>query len=423
MQKILIICPCFRDRRELLAMPSSSAYSFIFHDFISDYLEEFVFDNAIDEGRDDNILNTIDQIIDTYKNDSLSGVIASDDYPGSTIASVVAKELQLPGPDPRAVLLCQHKYYSRVAQQKYVPEAVPAFSIVDPLTMKQQPPPLPFPFFIKPVKSYFSCNANMIKSLEDLLSLNNHVPSQAFFKPFNQLLSRYTDFKYDGHHLIAEELMTGHQCTFEGCMYHGKMYALGVVDSIMYPGTMSFKRFEYPSSLPQDVQQRMESISSRCMQGMGFDNGMFNIEFFYDADNNTLKIIEINPRMASQFADLYEKVDGTNSYQVALDIATGKPPKLQKRQGYFQVAASCALRTFEDKVVHSIPDEECIKALQQTYPYTRIEIFGKKGYPLSHELQDGKSYRYAIVNLGANSKEEMDIKLSKCISKMNIQLK
>ena len=41
---------------------------------------------------------------------------------------------------------------------------------------------------------------------------------------------------------------------------------------------------------------------------------MFNIEMMYDAATDRIGIIEINPRMASQFADLYEKVDGTNSY-------------------------------------------------------------------------------------------------------------
>ena len=57
----------------------------------------------------------------------------------------------------------------------------------------------------------------------------------------------------------------------------------------------------------------MAEIAKTLMRGMGFDNGMFNIEMMYDADADRIGIIEINPRMASQFADLYEKVDGTNS--------------------------------------------------------------------------------------------------------------
>ena len=59
------------------------------------------------------------------------------------------------------------------------------------------------------------------------------------------------------------------------------------------------------------------------MSGLGFDNCMFNIEMMYDAREDRIAIIEINPRMASQFADLYEKVDGTNAYEVLLDLGMG----------------------------------------------------------------------------------------------------
>ena len=67
----------------------------------------------------------------------------------------------------------------------------------------------------------------------------------------------------------------------------------------------------------------MADIAKRLMSGLGFDNGMFNVEMMYDARDDRIAIIEINPRMASQFADLYEKVDGTNAYEVLLDLGIG----------------------------------------------------------------------------------------------------
>ena len=84
------------------------------------------------------------------------------------------------------------------------------------------------------------------------------------------------------------------------------------------------------------------------MEGLGFDNGLFNIEMTYDAAADRIAIIEINPRMASQFADLYEKVDGTSSYRVLLDIARGAGARLhaKTRALYFcrELRAACLRR-------------------------------------------------------------------------------
>ena len=62
-------------------------------------------------------------------------------------------------------------------------------------------------------------------------------------------------------------------------------------DSIMYPGTIAFERFEYPSSLPEPVQQRMGGIARRLMRGIGYQDGMFNIEFMYDPETEAIRII------------------------------------------------------------------------------------------------------------------------------------
>src|SRR4030095_11689641 len=57
------------------------------------------------------------------------GVIATEDYPAALVASILARALNLPGPSPESVLLCQHKYYSRLIQQKIIPDAVPPFDL------------------------------------------------------------------------------------------------------------------------------------------------------------------------------------------------------------------------------------------------------------------------------------------------------
>ena len=47
------------------------------------------------------------------------------------------------------------------------------------------------------------------------------------------------------------------QVTVEGYAFGGEVDILGVVDSIFFPGTLAFSRFDYPSALPEGVQERM----------------------------------------------------------------------------------------------------------------------------------------------------------------------
>jgi hypothetical protein len=158
----------------------------------------------------------------------------------------------------------------------------------------------------------------------------------------------------------------------------------------------------------------MSDIAATLMPGLGFDNGLFNIEMMYDPSSGAISIIEINPRMASQFADLYEKVDGTNSYAVLLDIAQGRAPHFTRRQGRYGFAASIVLRSFDDYVVAALPSEADLERLKRAYPDIRVEILARVGRALSSEMQDGTSYRYSIVNLGGKDRDDVLAQFAAC---------
>jgi biotin carboxylase len=226
----------------------------------------------------------------------------------------------------------------------------------------------------------------------------------------------------DTTRLIAEGLIKGVQVTVEGYSYAGEVHILGVVDSIFFPGSLAFSRFDYPSALPEGVQERMADIAGRLMSGLGFDNFMFNIEMMYDAREDRIAIIEINPRMASQFADLYEKVDGTNAYEVLLDLGCGVRPSPKRRQGKYRFAASCVLRTFEDGLVAALPCEDRLADIERAYPDIRVEIHATSGRKLSYELQDGKSFRYGIVSLGGRDRAEVLRQFAACQAELGIVL-
>ena len=126
--------------------------------------------------------------------------------------------------------------------------------------------------------------------------------------------------------------------------------------------------------------------------------------------------------MASQFADLYEKVDGTSSYAVLLDIACGRTPRFTRRQGRYGFASSFVLRSFEDYIVAALPIEADLERLAQLYPDIRVELHGTLGRKLSAELQDGRSYRYGIVSLGGSDRADVLAQYESCRDRLGISL-
>jgi biotin carboxylase len=274
---------------------------------------------------------------------------------------------------------------------------------------------IPFPLFLKPVKSCFSINALQVDSLPELrrIAQMNRMP-EGFLRPFNDLLKAYTNYEYDASCLLAEELLEGVQVSLEGYAFEGEVRTLGIIDALMYPDTISFERFIYPSRLPAEVQARMRQIAQAFINGIGYDNALFNMELMYDPATGGIHIIEVNPKIASQFPDLFEKVDGTSSYAPLLQIALGERPTFEHGRGSFKLAASCVLRCFEDRRVLSAPTDEQVAKLVRRFPDARIEISVAAGQLLSDIMQDGKSFRYGLINIGANSEAELEAKLELC---------
>jgi biotin carboxylase len=404
---ILVLCPTHRDHRELgrLARPETH---YLFHDYASTSLEELIGGGAGASDTAADPIAELDRILARIERLEIEAVVSTDDYPGSVLAAVVAKHLCLPGPEPEVNLVCQHKYLSRVAQRKIAPAAVPSFLLIDVADQAALPDDICFPAFVKPVKSFFSIGAQAVTSRAELAAVKcRWARLDQFFLPLERLLQLYTGVGIGTKRVIAEGLLVGEQVTVEGYAYGGEVSILGVVDSILFPGTVAFSRFEYPSSLPESVHARMADLVGSLMRGIGFDNGMFNVELMYDEAEDRIGIIEINPRMASQFADLYEKVDGTNSYEILLDIGAGRAPAPKRRQGSHSFAASCVLRTFEDCLVAAMPSDAELERLALLRPDMRVEFHAMVGRKLSDEMQDGCSYRYGIINLGGRDRADV----------------
>ena len=197
------------------------------------------------------------------------------------------------------------------------------------------------------------------------------------------------------------------QVNLDGYVHEGKVRVLGVIDEHMYPGTCAFRSFEYPSRVPQEVQARMVALAQRMLAGIGYRHGFFNLELDWEPESGRLRIIEINPRMASQLAYLYEWVDGVRPYDMLLELACGAAPRPQRSAPRYRAAASFAFRKFDGKPLAAHPTAKQIARVQLDYPEARLMLYLKRGLSLANEMKWLGSYRYAVVNMGAGSSDDL----------------
>jgi biotin carboxylase len=415
MRRVVLLCPTSREYRDVPRLASELGCEVVFDDFDGGYFDRVVLKDYA--GPCLEIVPLIESAIEKYSGSGISGITSAVGYPGMSVVSIMAERLGLSGPEPDCILRCEHKYYARVAQQMLVPEATPEFHLIDPSKPEHRAAVARFPVFLKPVKSCMSMSAHKVYNETELEKyVRSSLLPEGFLKPFNDMLRQYSGFEQDVSCLLVESLLEGSQVSLEGYVFGGRVHVMGIIDAIMFPGTYSFKRFQYPSSLSQDVQSRMVRIAERFISGIGYDNALFNIEMIYNARTDQIHIIEVNPKIASQFPDLFEKVDGTSSYTVLLQVALGQEPAFQRRQGRFKVASSCVLRTFEDHEVISVPSPSQIEAVTRRFPDARIQILASPGRRLSDQMQDVSSYRYGLVNIGADSEAKLEEKFEICKS-------
>lgn len=359
----------------------------------------------------------------------VDGIMTFWDFPAQTLVPLLCREFKLASCNINELEKCEHKYWARKLQREHAPEATPNFAAVNPFDKDQKMPDLDYPFWLKPVKSYSSYLAYKIESKAEFeASLNvirEHIDNVA--KPYNEMLS-HLDLpediaRVDGYWCIAEEVMEGEQCTVEGYCYDGEFHCHGVIDSIDEKGGSSFARYQYPSCLPEDVQQRMLDISKRLMTGIGYSHGAFNIEFFYNLDNGDLKILEVNPRISQSHSELFWMVDGLSNEAIPLSLALGMKPDFPYRKGERKMAGKFFLRVHDDAWVSEAPGADDIRRIKERFPDTEIKIQAKPQAWLSEEeLHDSYSFELAQVFIGGDNEDELLSRYRQIVDMMHFKL-
>ena len=368
MRDILVVCPQERDLQVIGAAGLGARYRI--HCAGADL-------DAVDRFEPEAFLEECDAI-------PADGVVGTKDR-SALLASLVAERRGLPGPQPRALTACQFKPTSRALQRATVPSATPRFALLD------GKPPFGLPFFVKPVVGRLSQNARRIDDPSDIGRLRDLNGYMSGYARIAALAGLHPDAV---HGFLAEELLSGLEVTLEGYVYDGMVTTIGVTDSQKYEGTNSFERFEYPSRLSAERQAELSDVAARVLPALGFDGGFFNVEFFVP-EEGPARIIEVNPRIASQFSPLVKAVHGLSTYEALFALACGDDPAWQvgRPQG---VAISYCLRVFEDAYVAAVPE-----------PEDDLELLVRPSLRLSEQGQnDAQSYRLCIFYGFGETREE-----------------
>jgi ATP-grasp domain len=340
-------------------------------------------------------------------------VLSNHEQFGALAAALFAQKAGLVGPSPQSIVACQHKLWMRAQLEQACPQANIRFAPLD-CDIGSNPPHVEgFPHFAKPIKAAYSVLARLCKDQADLIELTHFSWHEKWVirrlvEPFDRIRRQLLPLAPSAHRMLLEEPIRGAQFNLDGYMRHGKAHLLGVVDELMYPGTQAFLRFHYPSQLSASQQAHALEIAERFLNYVGFDNSFFNMEFFYDQTNSQIKIIEFNPRLGSQLADLYTRVDGRNIFLMQLALARGLDPLIVERQSTNQTcAASFVFRRFDGADAPPPLSPSTREAFKKSFPNALLFEFRKSAVGLAREYKWLGSHRYGIVHL--SGKHEADL--------------
>jgi len=339
----------------------------------------------------------------------VDAIVGYWDFPVTSMVPILCERHGLPGPSLAAVARCEHKYWSRLEQRKVVDD-LPAFAVMD-LDADRLPEGMEFPVWVKPVKSVSSALAFHVDDQSELDDAMAEIRegADALGEPFQHVLDRIElppeIAEIGATAALVEESVSGRQVTVEGHEYDGEVRVHGIIDSVTYPDSPSFLRYQYPSSLPGQVQERLAASAKKVMAQLGLTGSAFNIEYFWNPDNDRLALLEVNPRHSQSHAWIFEMVDGLANHQVMVRLGLGRDPELPHRRGAYPVAAKWFLRSFVDGVVTHAPSADDVRRIEGEHDRVHIQLVAEQGQRLD-DLRQQDSYSYELARVYAAASDE-----------------
>ena len=360
------------------------------------------------------LLNIATHDIEEIKG-GVDAIIGHWDFPTTSILPILQGYYGLKGPSLESALTCENKYAARMAAVEVEPYMSPEFALIDPQDEGVlDDPPLPFPFWLKPVVAFSSTLGFRIEGRDDLEYALKQIRSGIgkFAEPFDVLRNRARlgdkRAMFAGGYCVAEGIVNGRGCTLEGYVVDGQPKVYATIDSLRASNGVSFLGYHYPSDLPDHVVERMFEGTYRILRHIGLDDTPFNIEFLWEEASDSVKLLEINARISKSHSPIFYLAEGASHHEVAIDVALGREPQFPSGKGRYKQACKFMPRTFGAAEVVRAPSESDIERLQEVFPDAMFTTYVREGMNLENlPNQDSYSFELGDLFLGAGSREEL----------------
>ena len=365
----------------------------------------------------------LDQTIERIRNnpDMYDGIVGTHDS-SAVFAAIIAEATSHRFAPVNAIINCQNKFMCRRIQKAVIPEHTPAYAIA--LDYLRDPSRLATPFFIKPVRANISFGTHKI---EDPRELEYYIATESSdIARFNRY---YTDALFTSanyytamnvatcNSFLCEELIEGTQVTVDGYVFEGEVCFFGFTRAFYHPDTNSFHYHEFPHRFSQGLREKIETALTRLMPALGIDNSFFNVELRADEAAESFKIIEVNCRIAFQFAKTIESVTGMNPLHMLCDVATGtRPEKRKKSRRTYTRCYNFELHHFSDALVLETPTQIAYAEIRMKYPEINVRNLIHENANLSDFKHNPQSYRYGVIDVPGDSRGEIMDKYNDVVS-------
>jgi hypothetical protein len=356
-----------------------------------------------------------DGVVGTHDSSAVFAAIICDQT-GKTFASV------------ESLINCQNKYLCRQIQKECIPENVPRFALA--LDYLRNPELLSSPVFIKPVRSNISFGTHIIHTPDELEKYIGQETQDIIY--FNQYyldaLSLSAQY-YNPSNLetcnnyLCEEFISGDQVTVDGFVVDGQVQFIGMTKAVYYEHTNSFSHHEFPYAFSSELESFIKANLTKLIFCLGIDNSFFNIELRANEAKNTFTIIEVNSRIAFQFAKTIQTVKGYDPLHLLCDIAAGSEPSLHPRtnQELFDLCFDFELHAFSDQRILKTPTQSGFEEVKLYYPEIYIRNLIHENTCLSDYKHNPESFRYCIMDIPGNTREEIMNKYHHVISMLKYE--
>ncbi len=382
-------------------------------------------ERVLEYGVKDYLQRTIELI--NQHPDMYDGIVGTHDS-SAVFASIICDQTGKTFASVQSIINCQNKYLCRTIQKDHIPENTPRFALA--LDYLKNPDMLSSPVFIKPVRSNISFGTHIIHKPTDLeIYIGQETQDIAFFNQYFidaiSLSSQYfNQSNLDTcNSFLCEEIISGDQVTIDGFVFDDQVEFLGMTKAVYYEYSNSFSHHEFPYTFSPELEAAVKANLSKLMIQLGIKNSFFNVELRAEEDKDSFTIIEVNSRIAFQFAKTIQSVKGYDPLHILCDISVGSKPDLNPvtQQELFDLCFNFELHAFSDKKILKTPTQSEYEEVKLYYPEIHIRNLIHENTYLSDYKHNPESFRYCILDIPGNSKDEIMNKYYHVISMLKYE--